>query len=115
MDIQGNIKVCQPGGLRLYAGGSVSLSGTWDKSAVPADLMIYGLPTCTSINVKTGSKLEAALYAPEASLVLNGTANLFGSAVARKITLTGSSAFHYDEALGTLAPSIYTVVSWQEL
>jgi len=101
--------------LKLYVGGNVTLSGTWDKSVIPADLMIYGLPTCTSINVTTGSKLEAAMYAPEAYLVLNGTANLFGSAVARGIKLTGSSAFHYDEALSARAPSIYTVVSWQEL
>jgi len=87
VNIQGNIKVDQPGSLKLYVGGNVTLSGTWDKSVIPADLMIYGLPTCTSINVTTGSKLEAAIYAPQASLVLNGTANLFGSAVARSITV----------------------------
>lgn len=115
VDIQGAIKVSQPGGLRLYVGGSVTLSGTWDKSALPADLIIYGLPTCTSVNVTTGSKLEAVIYAPEASLVLNGTANLFGSATAKGIKLNGSSMFHYDEALGNLAPSIYTITSWQEL
>ena len=115
VNIQGNIKVDQPGSLKVYVGGNVTLSGTWDKSVIPADLMIYGLPTCTSISVTTGSKLEAAIYAPEAYLVLNGTANLFGSAVARGIKLTGSSSFHYDEALSARAPSIYTVVSWQEL
>jgi hypothetical protein len=115
VDIQGAIKVSQPGTLRLYVGGSVSLSGTWDKSALPADLMIYGLPTCTSVNVTTGSKLEAVIYAPQASLTLNGTANLFGSATAKSVKLTGNSMFHYDEALGSLAPSIFTITSWKEM
>ena len=115
VNISGNIKVDQPGSLKIYAGGSVTLSGSLDKSSLPADLMIYGLPTCTSINVTTGSKMEACIYAPEAYLTLNGTANLFGSAVARGITLTGSSSFHYDEALTARAPSIYTLVSWQEM
>jgi len=114
-DIQGAITVSQPGGLRLYVGGSVSLSGTWDKSALPADLMIYGLPTCTTVNVTTGSKLEAVIYAPQATLTLKGNANLFGSATAGSIILTGNSMFHYDDALSNVAPSIYTVTSWQEL
>jgi len=115
VDIQGNINVSQPGGLRLYVGGTVNLSGTWSKSSLPSDLIIYGLPSCTSVGVKTGSKLEAVIYAPEAALTLNGTANLFGSATAASIKLTGSSMFHYDEALGSMAPSIYTLVSWKEL
>src|ERR1043166_5858398 len=68
VNIQGTITVGQPGGLRIYAGGSVNISGVWAKSSLPGDLIVYGLPTCTSVSATTGPKLEMVIYAPEASM-----------------------------------------------
>jgi hypothetical protein len=102
--------------LVLYVSGTLTLSGTFDKSIDPKDLLIFGLPSCTSIDITTGSKMEAAIYAPNADANLKGTADLRGSLTAKSVTLTGSSSFHYDESLARRVPGYsYRAVTWREL
>jgi len=42
------------------------------------------------------------VYAPQGDVTLNGNGDFMGSIMARDITLSGNTAFHYDASLGTL-------------
>ncbi|MDB6032613.1 MAG: hypothetical protein JWM16_2951 [Verrucomicrobiales bacterium] len=117
LKITGNLKMDSPGDrLTVYVSGSIDLSGSCDKSVDPKDLIIYGLPTCKSVSIKTGSKMECVLYAPSADINLVGTAQLFGSIAGYSITMNGNTGFHYDESLGRRTGYLgYRPVSWREL
>jgi hypothetical protein len=102
--------------LVLYVSGTLTLSGQWDKSVDPCDLLIFGMPSCTSVDITTGSKMEAAIYAPSADASLKGNADLRGSLTAKSVTLAGNSSFHYDESLARRSPGYgYRAVTWREL
>ena len=101
--------------LTLYVSGNISFSGVWD-SIDPEDILIYGLPSCKSVDVPSGAKIKCALYAPSANVSVAGTAMMFGSMAANAIKMNGSTSFHCDESLGRHVPlSIYKVISWREL
>jgi hypothetical protein len=55
--------------------------------------MIYGLTNCTSIKISTGLDLEAVLYAPQADLAMNGTAEFMGSLTVNALKMGGGTAF----------------------
>jgi hypothetical protein len=117
LKITGNLKMDSPGDrLTVYVSGTVDLSGSCDKSVDPRDLIIYGLPTCNSVSIRTGSKMECVLYAPSAAITLVGTAQLFGSVTGYSISMNGNTGFHYDESLGRRTGyQGYRPVTWREL
>ena len=67
MNNSSEVRVSAGGSLMLYLGGSLQ-----DKNSVgisnatndPTQLKIYGLPTCTQVDLKAKSTLYAAVYAP---------------------------------------------------
>ena len=78
--------------------------------------MIYGLPTCLNISLTTGKELDAAIYAPQAAMVMNGTAELCGATVSNTVKANGNAAYHFDESLASYSGTRgYVVTSWQEL
>ena len=104
------------------ANGSLTISGNGTGGAVngtPLNFLVYGLPTMTSITLSGTSSFIGAIYAPEASLTLNGggnSNNLMGAAIVKTVTLNGHYDFHYDEALADWGPAkSFTANSWQEL
>ena len=111
------VTISQPGSLKIYISGTKGIFlGTWDKSIAPADLQILGLPSCTTVWIATGTKLESVINTPNADIVINGTGNLFGCAVMHSIKFTGSAMYHFDEALLELPVfKPYTVGSWEEI
>jgi hypothetical protein len=115
--MDGNVKMTGAGyRLTVYVSGNISFSGTWDKSIDPQDLIVYGLPSCKTISVATGAKIECVLYAPEASLSLIGNANFFGASVSDSVRMNGTTGFHYDENLAKQpAYRGYIITSWQEM
>jgi len=103
-------------GLTMYVSGSINFSGDWDKSSLPSDLMVFGLPSCKTITVATGSHLEAVIYAPEADMSLTGNAQFSGGVVANSMRMNGSTGFHYDVSLGNYpAYRAYVITSWKEI
>jgi Tfp pilus assembly protein PilX len=99
---------------------SISIAGNTavDASNRPDNLWFYGLPTLTSITFSGNSTFVGVIYAPEASLTLNGGGNnngLIGSAIVNTITMNGHYNFHYDESLGQNSPYRYVAGSWSEL
>jgi len=121
--MDGNVKMTGAGyRLTVFVGDpsgpakSISFTGTWDKSIDPADLLVYGLPTCKTVSIATGAKIECVLYAPEAAVSLVGNANFYGASVSDSMRMNGTTGFHYDEALAKL-PTYrgYVITSWQEM
>jgi hypothetical protein len=121
--VKGDVKMnglltINPGAsLKIYISGSKAVfSGQYVKSDSPADLQIFGLPSCTYLSIGGATHLEAVIDAPSAQTVINGISTLSGSAIIRTIKFTGNAAFHYDEALSKL-PFFYPfiVTSWEEI
>jgi len=107
----------------IYAGGSITDGGNNkgqinNQSQHPAQLIIYGLPSLTSITLHGNGAFWGAIYAPEAAVSFKGGGNsggYYGALTAGSIKLTGNSTFSYDMSLGSLGSTGYTVTSWQEV
>jgi hypothetical protein len=102
--------------------GSVNLGGNSGGGAIgnrPENFYYFGLSGVTSITLSGNSQFVGAIYAPNASLTLNGGGGnngLQGAAIVNSITMNGHYDFHYDTALATNQFSRGVIpVSWQEL
>ncbi|MGH7953621.1 MAG: DUF7305 domain-containing protein, partial [Limisphaerales bacterium] len=102
--------------------GTMTLGGHSSGGAIdnkPENFLYYGLPGVTGISLSGTSTFVGAIYAPEASLTLNGGGNsndLEGSAIVKQVTLNGHYDFHYDESLAAYGPTRgYVPLSWQEI
>jgi hypothetical protein len=103
-------------------GGTITLTGNNAGGAVgarPVNFILYGLPNLSWVTLGGTSAFIGAIYAPEATLTLNGGGNadnLMGAAIVKSATMNGHYGFHYDEALGKFGPAKgFTANSWQEL
>lgn len=108
------------GNLSLYqVSGNGSIDNVTLDSGRAVNFYYYGLPGVTSITYSGNSTFTGAVYAPEASLTLNGGGNnigFIGSVVVKSITMNGHYNFHFDEALLNAGPGRgLTITSWQEL
>lgn len=108
--------VIAPGSsLNLYLGGNMNCAGQGvvNQTLAPANFIVHGLPTCTSISYSGGNDFYGVVNAPECNLSFSGGSSAYGAFVANSISLTGQGGVHYDEALGS-APN-YAVASWNEI
>jgi hypothetical protein len=109
------------GTLTIYqVSGTVSMSGNPTVDSGRArNFWYYGLPGVTSVTFGGTSSFIGVIYAPEASLTLNGGGNnngLIGSSITKSITMNGHFDFHFDQDLLSVSPSRgYVVTSWIEL
>jgi hypothetical protein len=109
--------------LTLYSGGDINTGGLGtinNATKYALNLGMYGLPTCTHIDLGGNAAATWFIYAPEASLKLNGGGNnnydVVGAIVCHDITINGHFNFHYDDALKTLGPPRgYIASSWREV
>lgn len=103
--------------VEIYAGGDIDGGGggVVNNTGYSANLQIYGLPTCTSVNLHGSGNYTGALYAPSAAVTVAGNVTYTGSIVGNTITVPGGPSFHYDEALATTGNVLYyTLSSWRE-
>jgi hypothetical protein len=114
--------------LAVYTNGNISIHGNGlaNGGTVGANpcssLVIYGThntPGGQSITVGGNGQLYAAIYAPNATVTLQGGGSagmVLGSIVANSINMNGGTDFHYDEALATLnSGGGFRVNRWKEL
>jgi len=85
-----------------------------------ANLTVLGLPSLKSISLSGNAAFTGTLYAPEASLSLNGGGNnsydFVGSCIAASVTFNGHFMFHFDQdLLNSGASRGYLAISWTEL
>ena len=114
--------------LTIYTNGSIDTHGNAMINGPTAgtnpcsSLIIYGTHNTAggqSIIIGGNGQLNAAVYAPNATVELRGGGNagqVLGSIVANTINMNGGTDFHYDEALGNLnSGGGYRVNRWKEL
>lgn len=128
----GGIRIGSSGSLALYTPGSVNLSGngvlngtdtngsgtiSGSELGQPAKFQLWGTSTTAqSISISGTSEFSGVVYAPQGNVSINGNGAVSGSIVANTIALSGTTQFHYDEALGNFGgANPYRVSRWAEL
>ncbi|MEE9554436.1 MAG: PilX N-terminal domain-containing pilus assembly protein [candidate division Zixibacteria bacterium] len=103
----------------------VYITGDWDTSGgaiinsdgVAANLHVYS--TGTQFGFSGGTQLCAAIYAPNADIVVTGGSEFFGSVIAKSFVNGGGTTLHFDEALLSLPEDYlaadYEIIGWNEL
>ena len=123
VDVDGELVIAPNSTLELYVAGDVDVSGNGlVNSGKPQNMILYGTgPGGQSIALRGNAFLSAAIYAPNADVVLRGggsTGEMFGAIVGNSVTFSGNNyLFHYDEALQDLDNRDATpkVIRWVEL
>jgi hypothetical protein len=75
----------------LVVNGNISMSGGTSLGNVNQIPQIVDLNTSATITMNAGARAYAALYAPDASITLIGNAQVYGSVIAKNITLGNGS------------------------
>jgi len=107
--------------LVLYLGGDFEgkNSSTVNNETQDAQkLKIYGLDSCETIRFKNSSDLYGAIYAPNADVVMDNSANIYGSVVSKSFDQRNSGTFNYDVSLRDVSISdeavYFTITNWHE-
>ncbi len=128
------------GRVRIHVTGDVSITGAillttnatveWYQSGVNVsmggkglvnsrgfakDFQFIGLRTCRSIGYSGSVQFIGTVYAPSATVTLEGSANAYGALVGNAIELKGGMGLHYDEALNEAPKARFIASSWQEI
>ncbi len=123
----GSIQINNGSRLELYAAADVTLSGngvangtssaTTATAQQPINFQIWGTNTTSqNIDIKGNGVLSAVVYAPTATVFINGNGDVLGSVVAKDVTMVGNAAFHYDESLADFGGSSpFGISKWTEL
>lgn len=106
----------------IMKGTSAKLSGNGivNENARAASFQYWGLPTNTELTITGNGTLIGVIYAPSATLDLNGSGkgldDIIGASVTKTAKLNGSFNFHYDEALADdFKKGPFIVTDWNEL
>jgi hypothetical protein len=93
-----------------------------NDNSSPQSAIIWGTGTAAGtqdISVSGNGQLKACVYAPNATVSLNGGGTdglMCGAVVAKSITMNGGTEFHYDDALSRMTTgNPYGIQKWREL
>ncbi len=107
--------------LILYLGGDFEGKNSSAVNNLTKDakkLKIYGLDSCETIQFKNSSDLYGAIYAPNADVVMNNSANIYGSVVSKSFDQRNSATFNYDVTLRDVSINdealYFTITNWHE-
>ncbi len=119
---QSQITILPGASLKIYVGGSASLAGNgvMNLNQDASKYSLYGLPSCTSIDLSGNAAFTGTIYAPNADLSLNGSGNTIydcvGAIVCNTAYFHGNFQFHYDENLGRNGgKSQFRIAYWTEI
>ena len=122
VDVRGAIDILPGGSLNLYVGGASAYIGGAgvNNTGTASNFVYYGLPTNTKLVLPSNGDFTGVLYAPNATLALNGggsaPVNFSGACVMNSIAVNGHYKFHFDEALKAHGPWLdYVIYAWTEL
>lgn len=122
----GSIAINSGGSLHIYTPGNVSFSGNGvaNNTSAPVNFQIWSTKAqdsagAQSISVSGNGVLAGIVYAPAASLSINGGGSsgaVYGAMVGDTISLNGGANFHYDKSLANFGSGAgWGVASWNEL
>lgn len=107
--------------LTIYLGGNFdggNSSNINNQTQNPHKAQLYGLDTCTKVGFKNSSAFYGTVYAPEASVTLYNSADIYGALIAKKFETKNSARIHYDASLKNVESADqamkFTVKRWTE-
>jgi hypothetical protein len=114
-----SITVKSGGSLELYVGGTlIADNGSLiiNEAHDARTLKIYGTPTCTSIDIKNSGDLWASVNAPQASLLIRNSGNVYGGFIGNSLEMKNTGAFYFDTRLaeGMEEPTKFVIIRWWE-
>jgi hypothetical protein len=81
----------------------------------PPQFWIYGLPSCTSLNLGAHTQFQGVIYAPQVNLQGHGNSSFCGAIVAASFSCFGTFDFHYDSSTRAVQAQAFRILSWAEL
>ncbi len=115
------IQIDNNASLILYLGGDFEgkNSSTINNLTQNAKkLQIYSLDSCENMQFKNSSDFYGVIYAPNAKVIMNNSANLYGAIVAKDFEQKNSSTFNYDASLRDASVNdeavCFIVTNWHE-
>jgi hypothetical protein len=107
IEISGNSQLLLPenGQSVLYTAGNISLTGNSISNTArkPGNLVIFGGPSTTGVEINGNGSAYMALYAPAAEVNITGNASIYGAVVAGSLNMQGNGGIHFDRSLSTMA------------
>lgn len=110
-----------PSSLTLYFGGDfeAQVSSTLNNlNQTPSNMKLYGLDTCTSVRFHNRTEFYGVIYAPTADIIMDNSADIYGSFIGKSIDFKNSVNVHYDASLrDVIKPDSLTTLKvkrWQE-
>ena len=101
MEDRGKIDILPGGSLTIYAAAQLTVKqdARINETEEPEKLIIFGTSTFSKAQFTDNSIVRGAVYAPLANAQIQKNAEIFGSVIARRVTIEDDAMFHYDEAL----------------
>lgn len=113
------IRIMPGASLKLYvacATANIGGQGVVNMSDRSTSFSYMGLPSNTAVSIKGNGELSGFIYAPSAAITLQGGGNVYGAIMGASLTIGGTFAFHFDEALRRQIKIYYfTITSWDEI
>jgi len=107
--------------LTLYLGGDFegkNSSLVNNETQDPQKLKIYGLDSCENIQFMNSADFYGAIYAPNADVIMNNSANIYGSVISKSFDQRNSATFNYDVTLRDVSINdeavYFTITNWHE-
>jgi Flp pilus assembly protein TadG len=99
--VNGTANLDFSGPTTVYCYGNCTMSGNvTTNGSLPKNLKIVmvtnGGNPAGSFNVSSGTSLFADVYAPQSIVTLSGSGDIYGYVLGQSVTMTGTSAIHYD-------------------
>jgi choice-of-anchor A domain-containing protein len=107
--------------LILYVGGDLegkNSSSFNNETENAKKFQIYSLDSCESMRFKNSSDFYGVIYAPNAEVTMDNSAEMYGSVVAKRFEQRNSGDFNYDASLRDADPDDellrFVVTKWHE-
>ena len=107
--------------LTLYLGGDFEGKNSSTVNNMTEDakkLKIYGLDSCENIQFMNSTHFYGAIYAPNADVIMNNSADIYGSVVSKSFDQRNSATFNYDVSLRDVSINdeavYFTITNWHE-
>ncbi|MBA7634427.1 hypothetical protein ES703_42012 [subsurface metagenome] len=121
LDKSAELRIEEGASLTLYLGGDFegkNSSTVNNETQDPRKLKIYGLDSCETIRFKNSTDFYGAIYAPNADVVMNNSANIYGSVISKSFEQRNSGTFNYDVSLRDVRRNdeavYFTITNWHE-
>jgi hypothetical protein len=107
INISGNSQLLVPsnGQSILYTNGDFHIGGDSISNTTqrPQNLVVFGGPGTTDVQISGNGSAYMALYAPAAKIEIQGNASVYGALIADSLDMQGDAGIHFDQSLSTLS------------